>query len=143
MRSEQKVSEPVAGELFTTAFSHVTPAAATVCPSPALNYSPAPQVLGQNGDLIEPTTAESLAFSEIEPGIIHHAACQAGEKVGPLRRGGLSPFAPRKDVLSRSERRQTGKRTRYRTFFTGQTESVVNKSRVRVTMLVRQVVMQQ
>jgi len=63
--------------------------------SPALNYSPAPQVFGPNGELIAPPTAKSQASSDIEPGIIHHAACQAGEKVGPPRHGGLSPFAPR------------------------------------------------
>ena len=81
MRSEQKVSQPVAGELFTTPFSHLTPATATVCPWSALNYSPAPQVLGPNGELIAPPNAESQASSEIEPGIIHHAAQTPGEKV--------------------------------------------------------------
>ena len=83
MPSEQKVSQAVAGELFATTFSHVTPAAATVCPSPALNYSPAPQVLGRNGELIAPPTAEFQASSEIEPGIIHHAAQTPGEKIAP------------------------------------------------------------
>jgi len=80
---------PVAGELFTTAFSHLTPAAATVCPASALNYSPAPQDSGPDGELIVPENAESQANGDVSGGIIHHAGQTPGEKVGPPGPGGL------------------------------------------------------
>jgi hypothetical protein len=90
--------QPMAVELFTTAFTHLTPAAVTVCPASTLNYSPAPQDTGPDGDLIGPGNAESPANSGISAGIIHHAAQTPGEKVGPPGPGG--PDVPPQSLLA-------------------------------------------
>jgi hypothetical protein len=79
-----------ATELFTTALSHLTPAATNVYPSRQPNYSPAPQVTAQFGDLIAPPLANSQANNNIRARIIHRAAQTPGEKVGPAVLGGPS-----------------------------------------------------
>jgi hypothetical protein len=71
---------PLATELFTTTISHLTAAAPTIYHASDVNYSPAPQITAQFGDLIAPQSTKSQANCDIQPVIIHHPASIPGEK---------------------------------------------------------------
>jgi hypothetical protein len=73
--------QPHAIELFTAAVSHLTAAQTTTYPSLEPNYSPAPQITAQFGDLIAPPNAYSQANSDHPARIIHHPTQTPGEKV--------------------------------------------------------------
>jgi hypothetical protein len=75
--------QPHALELFTTTISQLTAAHTTTYPSLEPNYSPAPQITAQIGDLIAPDNANSQANSHNSAGIIHHTTQTPGDKVGP------------------------------------------------------------
>ena len=106
-RGRAPVAQPSARELFTTTFSHLTAYSPTALPSSDPNYSPAPQDVAPDGDLIgrsdavqspsadssaSPQTLDGVLVVSIAPnqdttiqspepsGIIHHAAPNPGEQ---------------------------------------------------------------
>ena len=72
--------QPLASELFATAFSHLSAGAARSLPAWTVNCSPVPQVSAQFGDLIGAESAEKPGDFAVGGGIIRHQAAQPGEQ---------------------------------------------------------------
>ena len=83
---------PHATELFTTTISHLTRAPITTYPSFEPNYSPAPQITAQFGDLIAPKCENSQANRNIATRIIHHTPPTPGEYCASSHPGGRITF---------------------------------------------------